>query len=177
MLDNNHDTHLASSLDNTLFDEVSMARIKLLESPHFISMLNVEPTRTRSDRHAESIRLLISLSSRTLPNFLISKHSDLQFKQRLLLTDRPISAFPYPSVIATRLHRWPRYPVNMPSSIRDTDVFLAHKSPTDARRKKRPGACTRCRNRKVKCDGRLPVCGSCVKARTECDVNTASAQR
>ncbi|KIW09774.1 hypothetical protein PV08_11874 [Exophiala spinifera] len=65
----------------------------------------------------------------------------------------------------------------MQPSDQDPDFFLPHETPRAATRKKRPGACTRCRNRKVKCDGQFPVCGNCMKAGTECDANTASAQR
>lgn len=29
-------------------------------------------------------------------------------------------------------------------------------------------SCTRCRNRKQKCDGKLPACSACEKAKVEC---------
>lgn len=41
--------------------------------------------------------------------------------------------------------------------------------PTPAHPKKKVvAACQRCRTRKIKCDGMLPSCGSCVKASVEC---------
>ncbi|KAL1643650.1 hypothetical protein SLS58_004665 [Diplodia intermedia] len=42
---------------------------------------------------------------------------------------------------------------------------------------KKPIACIRCRNRKVKCDGLLPTCSNCLKARVPCEESAGSEKR
>lgn len=120
--------------------------------------------------------LLISVSPDA--SLFISDELGLPVQSKICLTDCPVRSLPSASVIVSRLLRWPRFPGSMQSSDQDSDFFVvAHETPRPTTRKKRPGACTRCRNRKVKCDGQFPVCGNCMKAGTECDANTASAPR
>ncbi|KAF9628929.1 hypothetical protein BFW01_g10132 [Lasiodiplodia theobromae] len=42
---------------------------------------------------------------------------------------------------------------------------------------KKPIACVRCRHRKVKCDGLLPACSNCLKARVPCEESAGSEKR
>lgn len=45
----------------------------------------------------------------------------------------------------------------------------AAKDPTTTKRERSLRACTRCRQRKQKCDNALPNCGNCIKGGVPCE--------
>ncbi|EOD48220.1 Pyrimidine pathway regulatory protein 1 [Neofusicoccum parvum] len=49
--------------------------------------------------------------------------------------------------------------------------------PSESPQPKKPVACVRCRHRKVKCDGLLPACSNCQKARVPCEESAGSEKR